>query len=248
MGDKEKTTVMLEEYLAILPENIHIPGDVSEAMRFEFVDSATSHLERLGQEIAAFETGQSQQGDFVTTARTILHNIKGEAGIMDIAEISDVCRLTESLLDEDYGTVPVDTLLSVKAWLFEAVQQVTSVGSGLPACIFSAESMKIIGSAEIDLLDLGFGTSDAQAVEGVSCAMRQVAELAARMARPDVKALAGKALKLLGEIQRSEQCVISDDHKESLFDLLDAMKERVSNADKTGIKFAVEKTISQDDD
>ena len=243
MDDKEKTAVMLEKYLAILPENIHIPADISEAMRFEFVDSATSHIEHLEQEISAFTAGQSQQDDFVTTARTILHNIKGEAGIMDIAEIYDVCRLTESLLDEDYGTIAVDTLLSVKAWLSEAMQQVTSVGSGLPACIFSAESMKIIGSAEIDLLDLGSGTSDAQAVEGVSCAMRQVAELAARMARPDVKALAGKALKLLGEIQRSEQRVISDDHKESLFNLLDAMKERILNADKSGVKFAAEKGV-----
>ena len=243
MDDKEKTAAMLDKYLAILPENIHIPGDVSEAMRFEFVDSATSHLERLGQEIVDFETGQSQQGDFVATARTILHNIKGGAGIMDIAEISDVCRLAGALLDKDCRTVPVDTLLSVKAWLSEAMQQVTSVGSGLPACIFSAESMKIIDSAEIDLLDLGFGTSDAQAVEGVSCAMCQVAELAARMARPDVKALAGKALKLLGEIRRSEQCVISDDHKESLFDLLDAMKERFLNADKSGVKFAAEKGV-----
>ena len=123
MGDKEKTAAMLEKYLAILPENIHIPGDVSEAMRFEFVDSATSHIEHLEQEISAFTAGQSQQDDFVTTARTILHNIKGEAGIMDIAEIYDVCRLTESLLDEDCRTVPVDTLLSVKAWLFEAMKE-----------------------------------------------------------------------------------------------------------------------------
>ena len=203
MDDKEKTAAMLDKYLAILPENIHIPADISEAMRFEFVDSATSHLERLGQEIAAFEAGQSQQDDFVTTARTILHNIKGEAGIMDIAEISDVCRLTESLLDEDYGTVAVDTLLSVKAWLFEAVQRLTSVVYGMSECIFSVESMKIIGSAEIDLLDVGFGMSDAKAIEGVSCAMRQVAELSFRMARPDVKALAGKVLELLGGIQRS---------------------------------------------
>lgn len=243
MDDKEKTAAMLDKYLAVLPENIHIPADISEAMRFEFVDSATSHIERLGQEIAAFEAGQSQQDDFVTTARTILHNIKGEAGIMDIAEIYDVCRLTESLLDEDYGTVAVDTLLSVKAWLFEAVQRLTSVVYGMSECIFSAESMKIIGSAEIDLLDVGFGTSDAKAIEGVSCAMRQVAELSFRMARPDVKALAGKVLELLGEIQRSEQYVISDDYKESLFDLLDVMKERILNADKSGVKFAAEKSV-----
>ena len=48
---------------------------------------------------------------------------------MDIAEIYEVCRLSESLLAEDGGTVPVDRLLLVKAWLFEAV--VKQTGSAL---------------------------------------------------------------------------------------------------------------------
>lgn len=129
MGEKEKTAAMLDKYLGILPEDIHIPVDLSEAMRLEFADSARSHIEHLEQEIAAFKLGQSRQDDFVITVRTILHNIKGEAGIMDIAEIYDVCRLSESLLAEDGGTVPVDRLLLVKAWLFEAV--VKQTGSAL---------------------------------------------------------------------------------------------------------------------
>ena len=126
MSEKEKMAAMLEKCLAILPENVHIPMDISEAMRFAFVDSAKSHIEHLEQEMSAFSAGQTQQDDFVTTARTILHNIKGEAGIMGIAEIYDVCRLSELLLAEDGGAVPVDTLLSVKVWLFEAVVKQTS--------------------------------------------------------------------------------------------------------------------------
>ena len=129
MGEKEKTAAMLDKYLGILPEDIHIPVDLSEAMRLEFADSARSHIEHLEQEIVSFKLGQSRRDDFVITVRTILHNIKGEAGIMDIAEIYEVCRLSESLLAEDGGTVPVDRLLLVKAWLFEAV--VKQTGSAL---------------------------------------------------------------------------------------------------------------------
>ena len=47
MGEKEKTAAMLDKYLGILPEDIHIPVDLSEAMRLEFADSARSHIEHL---------------------------------------------------------------------------------------------------------------------------------------------------------------------------------------------------------
>ncbi|MHC4751867.1 MAG: Hpt domain-containing protein [Planctomycetota bacterium] len=239
IDSKEKIAVILDNYLANLPENIHIPSDINEAMLSEFVDSTTSHLDLLEQEILGFEAGQTQN-DFVTSARTILHNINGDAGIMDIAEMSDICHLAESLLHENCQKVPIDTLLSVKDWLSKAVQYIRSAGSKLPGYIFSAESMKILGSAEIDLLDLGNDISDAQAVQGLSCAMRQLAQFSARMARPDVKALAGKAIAVLAHIQQSEQCVISDVEKESLFDLLYVMKQHVLNADKPVVESAAE--------
>ena len=62
--------------------------------------------------------------------------------------------------------------------------------------------------------------------------MRQVAELAARRPELEVKALAEKAVNLLRDIQDSKQSVISDVHKESLFDLLDAVKQHLLSTDK----------------
>ncbi len=80
-------------------------------------------------------------------------------------------------------------------------------------------------------------------IEGISCLMSQIVELARRGDRNDVKALAKVALETISDVQSNGQCVISYTHKEKLFDLLDAMKERVSDVDKFGIEPIIEKAF-----
>ena len=151
-----------------MPENIHIPPDADHEILTEFVDSTMSALEEFEGIVLAFESGQITRDNFVTTARRILHSVKGESGIMDFTEISNVCHQAESLLYGNCKTVPVDILLSVKDWLSRAIQYLTSVNAELPEYIFRTQSAKILDSAEIDLFDLGHGTSDAQAVQALS--------------------------------------------------------------------------------
>jgi polysaccharide pyruvyl transferase WcaK-like protein len=52
------------------------------------------------------------------------------------------------------------------------------------------------------------------------------------MVKPDVSALAEKAIDLLEHVQLNKRCVLSDVHKKSLFALLDAIKQHVSNGNQ----------------
>jgi len=123
MGANLNTTVILHRYLAEPPESIIIPPNTNQEILSEFVDSTMSALEKLEGTILAFESGQITPDDFAATTRRILHNIKGEAGIMDFTEISNVCHHAESLLYNDsLENVPVDMLLSIKDWLWGTMQ------------------------------------------------------------------------------------------------------------------------------
>jgi len=234
MGTDINTTVALDRCLAASPENINIPPDVDQEILTEFIDSTMSGLEKLEAAILAFESGQITCDDFTNTAKRILHNIKGESGIMDFAEISNLCHHAESLLYENSKNVPLDTLFSIKDWLSGAMQYLTKVCPALSEYIFSTQSRKILDSAHIDLFDLGHGTSDAQALRSLSSKMAEIAELAAQTGNIEVKALAKKAVDLLKDIQNTEQCVISDAHKESLFELIDVLRKTTSQLKVSG--------------
>ncbi len=122
MGTNTNTTVALDRCLANSPEKINIPPDADQEILTDFIDSTMSGLEKLEGAILSFDSGQITCDDFVTTTQRILHNMKGESGIMDFAEISDVCHHAESLLYENSKTIPVNTLFSIKDWLSRAIQ------------------------------------------------------------------------------------------------------------------------------
>ena len=229
MGANTNTTVAIDRCLANSPEKINIPSDADREILTDFIDSTMSGLEKLEWAILSFDSGQITCDDFGTTAQRILHNMKGESGIMDFAEISDVCHHAESLLYENSKTVPVDTLFSIKDWLARAIQYLAKTCPELPEHLFSTQSRKVLNSALIDVFDLGHGTTDSQAVQALSSRMAKIAELAAQTGNIEVKALAEKAIDLLRDIQNDEQCIISDAHKESLFDQIDGLREAIGN-------------------
>lgn len=228
MGANTNTMVALDRCLAASPEKISIPPDVDREILKEFTDSTNSGLENLEGTILVFESGQMTGDDFIDAAQRILHNIKGESGIMNFAEISNVCHLAESLLYENSKSIPVDTLLSIKDWLSRAMQYLTKICPTLSEHIFSTQSSKILNSAHIDLFDLGHGTSDAQAVSALSSKMAKISGLAVQTGNTEVNALAKKAIGLLEEINNTGQCIISDSYKESLFDLIEALRKATS--------------------
>ena len=129
MGTNTNTTVALDRCLANSPEKINIPPNADQEIITDFIDSTMSGLEKLEGAILSFESGQITCDDFVITAQRILHNIKGESGIMDFAEISDVCHHAESLLYENSKNISVDRLFSIKDWLTRAIQYLAKTSS-----------------------------------------------------------------------------------------------------------------------
>ncbi|HPS55083.1 MAG TPA: Hpt domain-containing protein [Sedimentisphaerales bacterium] len=122
------TTDALNKCLANLPEEINIPADgYCREILGDFIDSAMSGLEKLEGAILSFESNQITCDDFLNTTRRILHNMKGESGIMNFTEISDICHLAESLLYENTESVPVDMLFSIKDWLTKTIQYLAKI-------------------------------------------------------------------------------------------------------------------------
>lgn len=147
-----------------------------------------------------------------------------------------VTELSECAPDVRFVLLNGDNiLLSVEELLSGSMQHLTTTGSELSKHVFRTQCTKILEFAELELLELAHGTSDAQTVLTMSSAMVEIADLAAQMVKPEVKALAEKATDLLEDIQHNKQCVISNVHKESLRALLDAIKQHVLNGNKIHI-------------
>jgi len=89
--------------------------------------------------------------------------------------------------------------------------------------------MKILGFAKADLLDLDDRTPDAQTVLTMLSALVEIADLATRMVKPEVSALAEKAIDVLEDVQLNKRCILSNGHRESFLALLDAIKQRALN-------------------
>jgi len=125
-----------------------------------------------------------------------------------------------------------NALPSVEELLSGSMQHMTITGSELSEYILRTQCMKILGFAKDDLLELDDRTPDAQTFLTMSSAMVEIADLATRMVKPEVSALAETAIDLLEHVQLNKRCVLSDVHKESLFTLLDAIKQHVSNGNQ----------------
>lgn len=103
------------------------PRDGEDDILDQFVSEAASSLEELEGATLRIESDETRD-EALRTVRHILHNLKGESGMMDMPLFSDVCHQAESVLDEheSRGVCPTDFLLGVKDWLQTAIQCIAS--------------------------------------------------------------------------------------------------------------------------
>jgi len=96
-----------------------LPPHVDEGILAEFLAQQKGVLEEFEGHVLALERGQDAEP--LGAVRRILHTLKGEAGVLGLAEVERVCHETESYLEE--RKVPsTDRLLAVKDWLARAMQ------------------------------------------------------------------------------------------------------------------------------
>lgn len=97
-------------------ESLYLAGD--------FAASASSKIDQL--EAAALEIDENNYYDQTALAKRILHSIKGEAAMLYLDDIRDICHEAESALEVLDFVEAADMLLRVKDWLSIALEQIES--------------------------------------------------------------------------------------------------------------------------
>lgn len=103
---------------------ISLPENVDEAIFREFLSSLPDVLTNLESAILAAEKDTNQENR--NTIAGILHNLKGETGLMGLQEISGFCHETESLLIGAGSSFPAEKLFAAKDWLHDAMNQLST--------------------------------------------------------------------------------------------------------------------------
>ena len=105
--------------------NISLPDNVDEAIFREFIINQTDVLLNLDAAILTAEKDLGEEN--LNAIKAILHNLKGESGLMGLQEISGFCHQTESMLIDAGSAFPADKLFAAKDWLQKAIDQLSRV-------------------------------------------------------------------------------------------------------------------------
>ncbi|PID37779.1 MAG: hypothetical protein CSB49_08585, partial [Proteobacteria bacterium] len=95
-----------------------LPGLVDEELLRDFLSSQVHGVEELEQRIMRLEVDGSE----IATLKRLIHTIKGEASMLGLRALADVCHVVEDLLIADRLPPGLsDLLLEVKDWIESAV-------------------------------------------------------------------------------------------------------------------------------
>lgn len=203
------------------------------------VDWLRHHLKKEGYSAILCQTIRELIAELeilpVCSASVLLVIIEAEmlinAGDDLITQLSECAPDVPFVLHKSVNTLP-----AVEELLSGPMKHLTTTGSELSQYIFGTQCIKILEFAEAELLNLDQSTADAQTFLTMSSAVIEIADLAARMVKLEVKALAEEAIDLLEDIQLNRQCVMSDAHKESLFALIHDIKRHALKGNEILIK------------
>ncbi len=111
--------------LPVAPEVIELPENVDEGIFKEFLSNQPHVLANLE---AAILTAESDcTSDNCGLVKAILHNMKGETGLLGLDTIAAKCHDAETLIAEMPGEFPGEQLLATKDWLLQAINQLSGV-------------------------------------------------------------------------------------------------------------------------
>lgn len=219
----------LVKHMEISPRELVISQDIGKEILDEFIESTESNLDKLERAVLQIENNIISRDDFIKDARRLLHNLKGESGMMDFTLISNICHNAESLLFESSAVIPLDTLLLVKDWVSRAVQVLRRISPVLSEYLYAVKLKNILRSAQIDLLDLSDEASNHQTFDSLIAKIEKVCKSAQQ---EDIETqIAGEFLQLLISIQKSDLCVISRENyltlSNSISQMIDAAEIKI---------------------
>ena len=103
--------------------SIELPDNVDETIFGEFLSNLPHVLANLEGAILAAEQDPSEENG--AAIKAIIHTLKGEAGLMGLADIASRCHASESLLEAATDAFPCQELLEAKDWIHRTVEMLS---------------------------------------------------------------------------------------------------------------------------
>ena len=94
----------------------------------DFVSSQSAALLEMEEQILSAEK-EKFQGKSFSELKCRLHTLKGEAGMLGLGDVQQVCHETESFLENGPLSGKTDTLLAVKDWLARRFEHISGEGA-----------------------------------------------------------------------------------------------------------------------
>lgn len=99
--------------------DIKVPEAMGDLLT-DYIESTDSLLNELERAALAYESGANRQEN-AAIIRRVLHKMKGEASMVGMDDISELCHQTEDAFEEISENKRVDMILKFKDWVFAAL-------------------------------------------------------------------------------------------------------------------------------
>jgi len=107
--------------------NFNLPGNVDEEIFSEFLTQQNSVMEEMEKEILALE--KKPDSESMSNLKRILHTLKGEAGVLGLSDVGQMCHETEGYIESKGNEISLDKLLEVKDWFLQFFNACAGKGS-----------------------------------------------------------------------------------------------------------------------
>ncbi|MCE5229429.1 chemotaxis protein CheA [bacterium] len=242
------------------PIKIDAPADDATILA-DFLARQDSVLEDIEKCILDIESPEKCEPAAAALKR-LLHTLKGEAGMLGLANVEKTCHESEDLLGGPLPDHAADTLLAVKDYLAKTFAALAGKGpmpapmgplakpaepapapapaiptnsiEGDPALLgeFITESREHLEAADMHLLTLETDPSNEESVHSVFRAFHTIKGVAGLLGLSQIGTLAHEAESLLDKIRKHE-LAINSQVIDVIFETTDALKRQVNGVQES---------------
>ena len=141
-----------------------LPEWVGDSTFRDFISAQKNVLEKMEADILSLEKDDPAR---LSSLKRLIHTMKGEAGVLGLSEITDVCHAIEDFFDANLlKAVCVDRLLQVKDWIAQAIESYSNLRTPNPSSkniiniLKDNENLKINNKLSNDDVNINSSPSD----------------------------------------------------------------------------------------
>ncbi len=106
------------------PADLEVPNDIEDLLD-EYVESAETMLEELEGAALCYEAGSDVE-ESASVIRRVLHKLKGEAAMVGVQDVAELCHQAEFAFEELPRSQGADMLLRFKDWVQAALESMAA--------------------------------------------------------------------------------------------------------------------------